>query len=116
RLLGMVNILFVLCFYGALLFAVSQAQAGPTPACTGTNLLAEIKREDPERLASIRTEAASIPNGSGLLWRVSREGIADSYLFGTMHMADPRVVSLPAAAQAAFNASSTVVIETTDIL
>lgn len=115
-LLGMVNILFALCFYGALLFAVSQAQAGQAPACTGDNLLAEITRDDPERLAAIRAEAAQMPNGAGLLWRISREGVADSYLFGTMHMADPRVVTLPPTAQIAFDAASTVVIETTDIL
>jgi uncharacterized protein YbaP (TraB family) len=116
RLLGIVNILFALFFYSALLFAVSQAQAGQTSACTGKNLLAEIERDDPQRLAAIRAQAAAMPNGAGLLWRVSRDGIADSYLFGTMHMADPRVITLPPAAQAAFDAASIVVIETTDIL
>jgi uncharacterized protein YbaP (TraB family) len=31
----------------------------------------------------------------GLLWRVSREGVAPSYVFGTIHVADPRVLDLP---------------------
>jgi uncharacterized protein YbaP (TraB family) len=31
----------------------------------------------------------------GLLWRVSRAGVAPSYLFGTIHVADPRVLDLP---------------------
>ena len=26
----------------------------------------------------------------GLLWRISREGVPSSYLFGTIHVADPR--------------------------
>lgn len=31
----------------------------------------------------------------GLLWRVSRPGVADSYVFGTIHVADDRVSGIP---------------------
>jgi hypothetical protein len=31
----------------------------------------------------------------GLLWRVSKVGVAQSYIFGTIHVADPRVLDLP---------------------
>ena len=31
----------------------------------------------------------------GLLWRVSKEGTAPSYVFGTIHVPDPRVLDLP---------------------
>jgi uncharacterized protein YbaP (TraB family) len=31
----------------------------------------------------------------GLLWRVSRAGVASSYVFGTIHVADPRVLEIP---------------------
>jgi len=31
----------------------------------------------------------------GLLWRVSKAGVAPSYVFGTIHVADPRVLDLP---------------------
>lgn len=31
----------------------------------------------------------------GLLWRVSKVGTAPSYVFGTIHLADPRVLELP---------------------
>ncbi len=31
----------------------------------------------------------------GLLWRVERPGVAPSYLFGTVHLADKRVTALP---------------------
>ena len=31
----------------------------------------------------------------GLLWRVSKPGVAPSYVFGTIHIADPRVLDLP---------------------
>lgn len=33
----------------------------------------------------------------GTLWRVTRGGIAPSHVFGTIHLADPRVLELPAA-------------------
>lgn len=31
----------------------------------------------------------------GLLWRVSKPGMAPSYVFGTIHLADPRVLDIP---------------------
>jgi uncharacterized protein YbaP (TraB family) len=33
----------------------------------------------------------------GLLWRVSRPGVRPSYVFGTIHIADPRVLDVPEA-------------------
>lgn len=33
----------------------------------------------------------------GLLWRVSRGGVRPSYVFGTIHIADPRVLDIPEA-------------------
>jgi uncharacterized protein YbaP (TraB family) len=64
----------------------------------------------------IRSEAAKTPNGAGLLWKIEKEGAEPSFLFGTMHMTDPRVVTLPPKAQAAFDTAASVVIETTDVL
>ncbi|MCC5780350.1 TraB/GumN family protein [Nitratireductor sp. B36] len=84
--------------------------------CSGTNLLTELAAENPAALEEVRRQAAETPNGSGLLWRVEKEGVAPSYLFGTMHMSDPRVVTLPVDARQAFDAAERVVIETTDIL
>jgi len=47
----------------------------------------------------------------GLLWRVSRDGVPPSFLFGTMHVADPRLLDLPAAAEKAFREARTFVLE-----
>ncbi|EKF18960.1 TraB/GumN family protein [Nitratireductor pacificus] len=85
-------------------------------ACTGQSLLTELAAENPDLLREVRRKAAETPNGKGLLWRVEKDGVAPSYLFGTMHMSDPRIVDLPDAAQVAFDAAERVVIETTDIL
>ena len=101
----------------ALFFAFALLAAKPAfaaEACGGTNLLAEIS--DAALLQKIDDEASDIPNGKGLLWRISKSGIPDSFLFGTMHVTDPRVLNLPANAEAAFNQATTIVIETTDVL
>ena len=34
----------------------------------------------------------------GHLWRISKPGIADSYVLGTIHIADPRIATVPAPA------------------
>jgi len=40
-------------------------------------------------------ETAQVAYDKGLLWRVEKSGVAPSYLFGTIHIADPRVTALP---------------------
>ncbi|MEE8534549.1 MAG: TraB/GumN family protein, partial [Kiloniellales bacterium] len=46
--------------------------------------------------------AGEVVHGRGLLWKVERPGLAPSYLFGTMHVTDQRVLSLPPEVEAAF--------------
>jgi uncharacterized protein YbaP (TraB family) len=48
---------------------------------------------------------------SGLLWKVERAGVKSSYLFGTMHSDDPRVVQLPKPVQRAFDQAQSVTLE-----
>ena len=55
--------------------------------------------------------APAEPFSAGLLWRVSKRGTPDSHVFGTIHLADPRVLLLPDAVQAAFEASRTYAME-----
>lgn len=118
-MLALLHVLVAVSFLIVLTFAVGQAHAAERPAaeeCGGANLLAAMSQDDPARLARIRKEAAAVPNGANLLWKIEMKGIAPSWLYGTMHVADPRVLSLPDAASAALDKAGTVVIETTDIL
>lgn len=48
---------------------------------------------------------------NALLWRIEQPGRAPSYLFGTIHSADPRVTHLPEPVAAAFQASDALVLE-----
>lgn len=47
-------------------------------------------------------ERPDIAFGQGRIWQVDREGMEPSYVFGTFHISDPRVLDLPAAAEDAF--------------
>ena len=104
--------LMVALFFSFALLMAKPAYASET--CGGTNLLAGIT--DQELLAKIDTEAAAIPNGNGILWRIKKDNLPDSYLFGTMHVTDKRVLTLPPNSQAAFDKSTSLIIETTDVL
>ncbi len=47
----------------------------------------------------------------GLLWKIEPDGGTPSYLFGTMHSDDPRVVQLPAPVQQVFDEAGSVTLE-----
>lgn len=99
-----------------LILGSGNARADDTAACNGVSLVERLAASDPQSLADARATASATANGKGLLWKVEKAGLEPSHLFGTMHITDPRVTRLPGAAQAAFDAAATVVIETIDIL
>jgi uncharacterized protein YbaP (TraB family) len=49
--------------------------------------------------------------GKGLLWKIQRADEAPSFLFGTIHIADPRVTTLPTPVQHAFVGSKSFTME-----
>ncbi|UVK39751.1 TraB/GumN family protein [Mesorhizobium sp. AR10] len=115
KLLVALNVLFFLSFLIFLLLAAGKAHA-EIPVCTGVNMLSALQKSDPAAYRTIEAEAAATPNGKGLLWKLEKPGEKPSFLFGTMHMTDPRVTTLPPAAQKAYDAADTVIIETTEVL
>ncbi len=84
--------------------------------CTGSNLLPQMKKEAPVIAANLAKEAAAMPYGKGLTWKIEKDGIEPSYLFGTMHLSDPRMLTLKPGSQTAFDNASTVALEITEIL
>ncbi|WP_127598029.1 TraB/GumN family protein [Nitratireductor alexandrii] len=115
KLIAAANLLFLLSFLLVTALAMTRAQAQESP-CTGQNLLEDLAREDPAALERLEAEARRTPNGRGLLWKIEKEGAVPSFLFGTMHLTDPRVIDLTSAADAAFESASTIVIETTEVV
>ena len=49
----------------------------------------------PELLLAAEAAAPAQTFSRGLLWRVSKPGVRTSYVFGTIHLADPRVLEVP---------------------
>jgi uncharacterized protein len=115
KLIAALNIAFLLSFLLLLALASGRAHA-ETPVCTGKDMMADLAKSDPALLARIEREAAATANGKGLLWKIESAGHAPSYLFGTMHMTDPRVTQLTPSARQVFDGAGTLVIETTEIL
>ena len=46
--------------------------------------------------------SGEVVHGRGLLWKVERPGLAPSYLFGTFHVTDQRILNLPPEVESAF--------------
>jgi len=114
--LGLANALFVLSFFVILLVAAQTLPAASQEDCRGDNLLVEMRDEDPAAYKRLMDEADATVNGDTLLFKVEKEGVEPSYLFGTMHLTDERVVDLPDKAQDAFDEARAVAIESVEIL
>lgn len=99
----------------AVLFSVSPAAADDA-SCTGRNVLTDLKQNDPARYAQAVKEADAVPNGKGIFWKIEKSGVKPSWLLGSMHVTDPRVLTLPPRTQAAHDAADTIVIESDEIL
>ncbi|MEP1208509.1 MAG: TraB/GumN family protein [Rhizobiaceae bacterium] len=105
-------------------FALALALTMASPAlgmaeeikCTGDYLIPQIEQQNPEIAKSMRAEAAATLHGKGLTWKIEKDGLKPSYLFGTIHLTDPRLLELKPAARKAFDSSSTLALEITEIL
>ncbi len=117
KLIGLLGAAF-LAVSGGLTFYMQASHADQIAAqqCTGRDLVAQLETANPEILAGIRKTAETVPNGQGVLWRIEKEGVADSFVFGTMHMSDPRLLDLDPAVKDAFAQSQLLALELTDVL
>ncbi|ATU93505.1 TraB/GumN family protein [Phyllobacterium zundukense] len=105
----------LLASFLAVAFSATRVRAEEI-ACGGHDLIAEMAKTDPAKLNALRKEAAETENGKGLLWKIEKPGVKPSFLFGTMHLTDPRVLKLSDAAEAAYQGADTIVIETDEVL
>ena len=106
------HLLLMASFFIVLTMATTRAQAAE---CSGSDMVEMLEREQPELMAQIRAEAALTPNGDSLFWRVDKAGAEPSWLYGTMHVADPRVLEMSPAARDAYDQAGTVVVEAKEI-
>jgi uncharacterized protein len=92
---------------------VAAAQTPPT--CRGQNMLEEMKIAEPAAYAKVIEAAKKTTNSEALLWRIEKAGSAPSYLFGTVHISDPRVTTLSPAITNALNSAKAVALEIADM-
>lgn len=95
----------------ALLFASTPSQ-GSAP-CKGRDLFPMIEAQEPAAFAAIEAERAATPFPHGTLFRLSRDG-QTSYVFGTLHLDDPRVASFRPSVIAALSSSKTLALESVE--
>ncbi|TCR89970.1 TraB/GumN family protein [Rhizobium sp. BK376] len=90
--------------------------ADDAAACTGKNLLTDLQQTDPAKYASIMAEGDKVANGKSIFWKIEKPGMRPSWLLGTMHVTDPRVLSMPKGAAEADKAADTIIVESDEIL
>ena len=111
----MLNSKFFTPFFFCLLTFPFAALAADPPACKGVNVLDELKSTKPELHKEIIQEGAKFKNGKALLWRIAKDNVPDSYLFGTVHVTDPRVHNLSDRVKTAFKRTRILILEAVEI-
>ncbi len=66
---------------------------------------------DPQPPVWAEAEDGAVAKQRGLLWRIDRPGIPPSHVFGTIHLDDPRVTTLPEPVTQALQEARSVVVE-----
>lgn len=108
----------VLSGFAGLLFAFGSFAATENPvhpSCTGTSIVSQLKADYPEIYENLEREARGIPNGEGLLWRVTTPDGEISYLFGTIHLSELSVPEISPTVLDLIQKSSLIVTEIPDI-
>jgi uncharacterized protein len=95
----------------------APAFAAPASTCGGKNLLDGLKTSDPAAYEQVRKAADAVENGKAVLWKVSHSETPDrpaSYLFGTMHVTDDRVIAMSPKINKAFGTARRIALEVED--
>ncbi|MEM9734094.1 MAG: TraB/GumN family protein [Pseudomonadota bacterium] len=79
------------------LFMAPAALAQAMPTCTGLDLYAQLKKDNPALAQTMVQEAASQLYGEGVYFSVSKAGGTPSTIMGTFHITDQRIADLPPA-------------------
>ncbi|MDQ0471552.1 TraB/GumN family protein [Labrys wisconsinensis] len=78
--------------------SAAPAATAPPPACAGKDMVAEVRSKTPllGRMLDwlLEWQIRGVPNGDGILWKIEGKGAAPSYLLGTMHVTDERLIAL----------------------
>jgi uncharacterized protein YbaP (TraB family) len=93
----------------------SPALADDAGNCSGKNVLLQLRETDPPRYRAIMDDASKITNGYSIFWKIEKPGVEPSWLFGTMHSNDARVLNLSEKFQDAFDKIDTLILELKEV-
>ncbi|MGI9371396.1 MAG: TraB/GumN family protein [Hyphomicrobiales bacterium] len=88
----MTHQLRIFCSLLILAFSLTLAHGQSVAKCAGTDLLKTLKDKDAKAYNLIFQNAEKEPNGKGVFWRIEKEGTEPSWLLGTMHTTDERLL------------------------
>ena len=108
-ILGIAALLAAVCF--ATPASRAEAPVKAPLVCTGVDMLAEAETKDPELFRSVNEQAKKLENGEAILWKIEKDGVAPSHLFGTIHISDARVTTMTENVKKALAEAKTVVLE-----
>jgi uncharacterized protein YbaP (TraB family) len=80
-------------------------------ACRGRDVFPILKTLSPLVFARMAAEVEATPFSEGRLFRLTGANGKSSYLFGSLHLADPRATTVPPALREALAKSDTIVLE-----
>ncbi len=83
--------------------------------CNGADILSELVKDHPSVMKSVRARADAVANTQAVFWKVHKKGLTPSYLFGTMHVSEPRIHDLPEGVEKALLASRRLALELADM-
>lgn len=86
-----------------------------SPVCGGIDLLEKLHVQSPAIYAEVMKEAAAVPNGDAIFWKVERDGTPPSFLLGTAHVTDPRVVTLRPEIEERIRSASAIALELVEL-
>ena len=90
----------------------SRAQTG---SCKGEDLIEKFRLEEPARYQRIVDHFATIDNGNGVFWKVEKSDLPVSYLFGTAHLTDERVLAWLPKIRSELESSRVLLVELADL-
>lgn len=112
----MLNLVAALVSAGLLLaLAPSIATASEEKACQPESIITELDRKNPLVIARILREAGEVVNSEAVLWRIERDGMPASHLFGTVHITDRTLDALSERTRTVLRSSSVVALETAEV-
>ena len=111
----MLSLMIRLAVGAAFLAVLPATTFAEAPRCTGLDMLAEIREQQPAEYQRISEVAARTSNARSVFWRIEGASGPPSHLFGTIHLSDDRITALPVEVQLALASARKVALEVADL-